>query len=935
MTVSAIEIDPTGATVNYVLKYNGTKFVPASMSFTDISGVIITSATPEQFLKWDGSNWVNADIPQINALDDIGNVDVSTATSGQFLKYNGSNWINDSIPTINNLDDIGDVNAATPSTNQVLLYDGENWIASSVSSASGSSYAETIGDGATETFTITHNLGTKDVFVSLRESGDDYENLNVAWRAVDDSSIEVSFDSAPASSSIRVLVYSSIASANGTTYTTEIGNGADTEITVTHNLGTRNIIPICRLAAAPYSDVQVSWEALTDDTVKFYFGSAPDSNSIKVIIFSSVSGSEVGQSIESLTNTYISSATPGQFLKWNGSQWVNDSIPTINALDDIGDVVITSATPGHLIKWDGFNWVNSDTVGDLTITGDLTVSGTTTTINTENLLIEDNIITLNSNVTSSPTQNAGIEVERGTSDNVQIRWNESIDKWQFTNDGTIYKDLGSGGVTVSDTIPSSPAQGDMWYESDTGALYAYYDSFWIEIGGSAAYDQIVGSIQAKGDLLVGEASQSIARLPAGTNNKKLSANSSTSTGLEWVDDNQNTVVDAVGDILIGATPNLMTRLPLGSNGQVLTVDSNQTYGLGWVSQNTRNILYNGAMQVHQRGTSTASITTSGYYTADRWRLDLSNFGTWTQTIENDAPTGSGFRKSLKILCTTADSSPSTADFGLLVQNLEGQDLQLIKKGTSSAEQITLSFWVKSNVTGTYIAALYDNDNNRSISKSYTINSSATWEYKTITFNSDTTGQFDNDENLSMSVYFALGAGSSRTSGSLNTTWNTFAASDFLPGQVNVSASTNNYFQITGVQFNVGPVASPFEFKSYQRELQECQRYYYRVSPNQTGYPVYGIAQCTTTTNADVFVNFAVPMRARPTTIEQSGTASHYAVTNAGASVLGCSSVPVFRSATTAGCNIGFIVSSGLVAGNASQGLSNNTASSYLAFSAEL
>lgn len=239
----------------------------------------------------------------------------------------------------------------------------------------------------------------------------------------------------------------------------------------------------------------------------------------------------------------------------------------------------------------------------------------------------------------------------------------------------------------------------------------------------------------------------------------------------------------------------------------------------------RNVLYNGAMQVAQRGTSTASITAGNVYTADRWSLGIATLGTWTQSVENDAPTGSGFRKSLKMLCTTADASPSALDVLAIQQLLEGQDLQAFRKGTSSAQQFTISFWVKSNVTGTYVFELYDVDNTRQVSKSYTISASGTWEFKTLTLPADTTGAFDNDNGLSLYAIWWLAAGSSYTSGTLNTSWATPTSANRATGQANVAAATNNYFQITGVQLNVGGVAAPFEFKSFERDLQECQRYY--------------------------------------------------------------------------------------------------------------
>lgn len=246
----------------------------------------------------------------------------------------------------------------------------------------------------------------------------------------------------------------------------------------------------------------------------------------------------------------------------------------------------------------------------------------------------------------------------------------------------------------------------------------------------------------------------------------------------------------------------------------------------------RNLLYNGAMQVAQRGTSASGLTGYGYNTADRWVTSIQTCGTWTQSVENDAPTGSGFRKSLKMLCTTADAAPAAADLVVIAQFLEGQDLQRIAKGTASAQQLTLSFWVKSNVTGTYVAELIDSDNNRQVSGSYTVSASGTWEKKSITYPADTTGALNNDNGLSMYPQFYLAAGSNFTSSPLQTSWGT-SSSTVATGQVNVAAATNNYWQITGVQLETGSVATQFEFKSFGQELRECQRYY------ETGWQTIG------------------------------------------------------------------------------------------------
>jgi len=305
-----------------------------------------------------------------------------------------------------------------------------------------------------------------------------------------------------------------------------------------------------------------------------------------------------------------------------------------------------------------------------------------------------------------------------------------------------------------------------------------------------------------------------------------------------------------------------------SPGDVLTASSlNANLAFAASSSNT-NVVINGAMQVAQRGTSTASITAGGYYTADRWRLGISSIGTWTQSLENDAPTGSGFRKSVKMLCTTADASPAASDTVGLAQRIEGQNLQQFLKGTSSAKQFSLSFWVKSNVTGTYIAELLDVDNSRRVSASYSVSASATWEKKTITFPADTTGAFDNDNAVSLEVFFHLGAGTNITSGSpLQTTWGT-GTTTRATGQTNLAAATNNYWQITGVQLEAGSVATPFEFEDIGTTLAKCQRYYETSYNDGTAIGTLTAVGSTAviydgTPNAATGFNFLVRKRATP------------------------------------------------------------------------
>jgi hypothetical protein len=243
------------------------------------------------------------------------------------------------------------------------------------------------------------------------------------------------------------------------------------------------------------------------------------------------------------------------------------------------------------------------------------------------------------------------------------------------------------------------------------------------------------------------------------------------------------------------------------------------------SYSFRNLVINGSMDIHQRSASVTGLTTGGYHTADRWLQNLTTFGTWTQTVENDAPTGSGLRKSLRILCTTANTSTSDSRALGFEYRFEGQNLQMLKKGTSSAESVTLSFWVKSNVTGTYIVAFEDNDNLRAISSSYTVNTIDVWEYKTITYVGDTIGVLDNDNNNSARLFFWLGTGLHSTGTTLQTSWGPLVQQNRAVGQVNLGSATNNYFQITGVQMEVGSVATPFERRPFEVELQRCMRYY--------------------------------------------------------------------------------------------------------------
>lgn len=236
----------------------------------------------------------------------------------------------------------------------------------------------------------------------------------------------------------------------------------------------------------------------------------------------------------------------------------------------------------------------------------------------------------------------------------------------------------------------------------------------------------------------------------------------------------------------------------------------------------RRININGAMQVAQRGT----VVNAGneYGGPDRHQLSK-NEGAYTISQATDAPAGSGFSNSFKIDVTSAGSDSTAGNYVALEHKIEGQDLQLLKKGTSSAEKLTVQFWIKTTITGTYVLEFRDTDNTRVICKTYTVSSSNTWEKKTLTFDGDTTGTLSNDNTEAVSLQWWLLAGSTYSGGTLQTTWAATTNANRAVGQVNAVNSTSNEIYFTGIQLEVGEVATAFEHRSFGDELAKCMRYF--------------------------------------------------------------------------------------------------------------
>jgi len=244
--------------------------------------------------------------------------------------------------------------------------------------------------------------------------------------------------------------------------------------------------------------------------------------------------------------------------------------------------------------------------------------------------------------------------------------------------------------------------------------------------------------------------------------------------------------------------------------------------------NFRNLFINGDMDIAQRATSTSSVNATGYYACDRWSYKTNGSGlVVTMSQDTDVPTGEGFTTSLKFDVTTADTSTASAERVHFGQTIEAQNLQHLASATSSAKKVTLSFWVKSTITGTYAVAIYKSDQTgRLVNATYTVSSADTWEHKTITFPGDTGGGgIDNDNGSGFQFDWFLIAGTGSTSGGAQTTWANFASASWAGGHnVNFGSSTDNNYYITGVQLEVGDQATDFEHLPTDVQLARCQRY---------------------------------------------------------------------------------------------------------------
>jgi len=380
--------------------------------------------------------------------------------------------------------------------------------------------------------------------------------------------------------------------------------------------------------------------------------------------------------------------------------------------------------------------------------------------------------------------------------------------------GSSFDDItGSTLAGLSDTNITSPADGSiLLYDTGTSK---YIDNV---ISGDA-------TLADTGALTIADDAISTAKIADDAITSALIADDAISE--EHLDP---TIISSLADTTITTSDHIMFFD--ATDSALKKVDAGELIQTPTVLRpNVQPLIINGEMQISQRGDSTG--ITGNHFPVDRFGNQFATFGTWSTSRSSDTPDGKGFANSLKLDCTTADTSLGAGDFGLVHYRFEGSNLQLLEKGTSDAKKVTVSFYVKSAKTGTYILELFDVDNSRQISKSYTINSANTWEQKVIVFEGDTSGVLDNDNNHSLAMSWWLGAGSTYSGGTLNTSWASNTNANRAVGVVNLADSTSNDWYLTGVQFEVGEYTAdtlpPFQHESQGESLMRCKRYFNRLT----------------------------------------------------------------------------------------------------------
>ena len=376
------------------------------------------------------------------------------------------------------------------------------------------------------------------------------------------------------------------------------------------------------------------------------------------------------------------------------------------------------------------------------------------------------------------------------------------------------------------------------------------------------------------------------------------------------------------------SPNTQVIAP--SQGTVgtaqLTSDlQNANYGF-------KNRIINGAMVIDQRNAGAAVTITGGAYTLDRWQIFATQASKFTvQQNASSVTPPAGYTNYLgATVGASANVTVGAGDYFSLSQAIEGFNTADFSFGTASASAITLSFWVRSSLTGTFGGNFYNDSAARIYGFLYTINAANTWEQKTITVAGDTSGTWLTTNGRGLVVLFTLGAGSTNGQGTTGAWTSTKFAGP--TGATNWITTNSATFYITGVQLEKGSTATSFDYRPYGTELALCQRYYYKYSVTSSDQS-FGSGYNYGTTNFIFNTKFPVSMRTAPSALEQTGTAGDYKVLYLSSTAV-CTSVPTFSSANVNSADSFWTVAAVLTAGQGGLPRSSN-ANAFHAWSTEL
>jgi hypothetical protein len=366
----------------------------------------------------------------------------------------------------------------------------------------------------------------------------------------------------------------------------------------------------------------------------------------------------------------------------------------------------------------------------------------------------------------------------------------------------------------------------------------------------------------------------------------------------------------------------------GSNG--VTFNDASLQGAAASPFTLKNRIINGAMEIDQRNAGASVTVTTGDYTLDRWAALATATSKYSVQQNAAAVTPpAGFINYLGVTSLSAYSI-SSSDAFWLAQRVEGLNVADLAWGTANAQTVTLSFWVRSSLTGTFGGSIQNSARDRSYPFTYTISVADTWEQKSITIAGDTSGTWLTTNGIGLRVLIGLGVGST-----FSGTAGAWAGSDFrgATGATSVVGTNGATFYITGVQLEIGSTATPFERRLFNQELANCQRYYYKVLPN-ADFGLLAAGGYSSAANS-LFLNtiFPVTMRVGPSSLETTGTAADYRVSIPGANIT-LNAVPSLDVGNPQGCTLNASTASGVLA-NLPAMLRTNGTSGYLAWSAEL